>query len=100
MFCSYFGLSYLPATTEILCLYSQFLSRSMKSVQFIKNYLSGMKTLLMLLSYSVEHINSFIINLGLKGMARLKPYCIKQADAITPTKLKQIYSVITDHFRH
>ena len=36
MFCIYFGLSYLPATTEILCLYSQFLSKSMKSVQSIK----------------------------------------------------------------
>ena len=48
----------------------------------------------MLLGHSDEHINSFIINLGLKGMAILKPYCIKQAEAITPTIHKQIYSVL------
>ena len=66
----------------------------MKSVQSIKNYLSGVKTMHILLGYSVEHINNFIINLGLKGIARLKPYCIKQAEAITPEILKQIYGVL------
>ena len=48
----------------------------------------------MLLGFLVEHINNFIINLGLRGMARLKSYCIKQAEAITPKILKQIYSVL------
>ena len=66
----------------------------MKSVQSIKNYLSCVKTMHILLGYSVEHINNFILNLGLKGMARLKPYCIKQAEAITPEILKQIYDVL------
>ena len=45
LFCVYFDLSYLPTTTDILSLYSQFLIRSLKSVQSIKNYLSGVKTL-------------------------------------------------------
>ena len=66
----------------------------MKSVQSIRNYLSGIKTMHILLGYSVEHINNFIINLGLKGMARLKPYCIKQAEPITPIILKQIHDVL------
>ena len=43
-----------------------------------------------LLGYSVEHINNFLINLGLRGIARLKPYCIKQAYAITPEHLIQM----------
>ena len=43
----------------------------MKSVQSIRNYLSGIKTMHILLGYSVEHINNFIINMGLKGMARI-----------------------------
>ena len=42
------------------------------------------------LGYSVEHINNFLINLGLRGIARLKPYCIKQAYATTPEHLIQM----------
>ena len=41
MFCIYFGFKYLPANTETLSLYAQFLSRCFKSTQSIKNYLSG-----------------------------------------------------------
>ena len=33
----------LPASVETLCLYVQFLGRSMKSVQSIRNYLNGVK---------------------------------------------------------
>ena len=94
LFCVYFGLSYLPTTTEVLSLYSQFLSRSLKSVQSIKNYLSGVKTMNLILGYSIEHINSFIINLGLKGIARLHPYCIKQAEPITTNILLQIFDIL------
>ena len=94
MFCIYFGFKYLPTSTETLSLYAQFLSRSFKSTQSIKNYLSGIKTMHHLLGYSVDHINSFLINLSIKGMARLKPYCIKQSYAITPELLLQMSSIL------
>lgn len=95
LFCMYFGLKYLPASTETLSLYAQFLSRTFKSTQSIRNYLSGIKTMHYLLGFSVDHINNFLINLGLRGIARLKPYCIKQAHAITPEHLLQI-SILLD----
>ena len=37
-----------------------------------------------LLGYSADHINDFVINLGLKGIARLNPHSVKQAEPITP----------------
>ena len=43
LFCIYFGLSNLPAETDTLSLYAQFLSRLFKSTQSIKNYISGIK---------------------------------------------------------
>ena len=47
----------------------------------------------LLLGYSVDHINGFLLNLSIKGMARLKPYCIKQSHAITPELLLQILNL-------
>ena len=90
MFCIYFRMKYLPCSTETLSLYAQFLSRTFQSTQSIRNYLSGVKTMHYLLGYSVDHINGFLINLGLRGIARTNPYCIRQAQAITPGHLLQM----------
>ena len=94
LFCIYFGFSYLPVQTETLSLYAQFLSRSFKSTQSIKNYLSGVKTMHLLLGYSTDHINEFLINLGLKGIARSHPHLVKQARAITPEILLKLFSYL------
>jgi hypothetical protein len=45
MFCFYFGFQSLPSSVKVLTLYAQFLSKSFVSVQSIKNYISGTKTL-------------------------------------------------------
>ena len=66
----------------------------MKSVQPIKNYISGVKTMNVILGYSADHLNSFIINLGLKGIAREHPHCVRQAEQITPNILLEIFSVL------
>lgn len=94
LFCLYFGLQYLPSNTETLSLYVQFLCRTFKSTQSIKNYISGIKTMHLLLGFSTDNINDFLINLSLRGMARLHPYCIKQAQAITPSILLQFAEVL------
>lgn len=94
MFCIYFGLQYLPSSTETLCLYAQFLSRTFKSTHSIKNYISGVKTMHYLLGHSTEKINDFLINLSVRGIARLNPYCVKQACPITPDILMQIAMVM------
>lgn len=94
LFCLYFGLKYLPTSTETLSLYTQFLSRTFKSTHSIKNYVSGVKSMHYLLGYPVEHINDFLINLGLKGIARLNPHCVRQAAPVTPEILLKIASVL------
>ena len=82
----------MPASTETLSLYTQFLSRSFQSTHSIKNYVSGVKSMHYLLGYSVDHINEFLINLGLKGMSRLNPHAVKQAEPITPSILRNLAS--------
>lgn len=94
LFCLYFGLSYLPSNTDTLSLYAQFLSRSLKSTQSIRNYISGVKSMHYLLGYSTDNINDFLISLSLKGIARLNPYCIQQAQPITPDILIQMASCL------
>ena len=87
LFCFYFKLVFLPTSTETLQLYAQFLSRSFKSVQSIRNYISGVKTIHLLLGFLIEHINKFILNLSLKGIAKLNPHRIRQAEGMTPAIL-------------
>ena len=94
LFCFYFRISSLPASTETLSLYVQFLSRTFKSSNSIKNYISGVKSMHYLLGYSLDHINEFLINLGIKGIARMHPYCTKQAKPITPEILLQFTSIL------
>ena len=92
LFCFYFKLTYLPVDTETLSLYAQFLSRSFKSVQSIKNYLPGVKTMHYLLGYSTAQINDFLLNLSLRGMERVKLHLVKQAKAITPEILMSMHT--------
>ena len=94
LFCIYFELVSLPATTVTLQLYAQFLSRSFKSVDSIRNYLSGVRKVHLLLGFTLDDINQFILNLSLKGLERLKGHCVKQAEPMTPELLARIYYVL------
>ena len=49
-FCVYMGQCVMPISTENLCLYVQFLSRSLSCPGSIQNYVSGLKCLHELLS--------------------------------------------------
>ena len=90
LFYFYFHLSYLPADTETLCLYTQFLIEHLNP-QCQKNYISGIKTMHHLLGYSIEHIDDFLLNLSINGIARLHPYCIRQAKAIANRNFNKIF---------
>lgn len=94
LFCLYFDLVSLPATTITLQLYAQFLSRSFKSVDSIRNYISGVRKVHLLLGYCLDDINQFVLNLSLKGLERLKGHCVKQAEPMTPELLARIYYVL------
>ena len=85
MFCIYFHFEPIPATVKNLTLYAQFLSRSFKTVDDIRNYISGVKLLHLYLDIDYQQFESLQLKLVLKGLARLNPHCSKQARPITPT---------------
>ncbi|CAG2232772.1 unnamed protein product [Mytilus edulis] len=90
-FCIYFGFKFLPASLNTVCLYAQFLSRSFKSVNSIKNYLNGVRLLHLYNDLEFPYLQSFSLKLTLKGLQRLNPYLPRKALPITPLILKQIY---------
>ena len=83
-FCLYYGLQYVPVTSEILCLYAQFLSRSFKTTAAICNYISGVKTMHTLLDKSTEAFSGVRYKLTIKGLARNLHHAAQQAAPITP----------------
>ena len=98
LFCFYFKLVFLPTSTETLQLNAQFLSRYFKSVQSIRNYISGVKTIHLPLGFLIEHIYKFILNLSLKGIAQLNPHRIRQAEGMTPAILFKMSLVLDSSF--
>ena len=70
------------------------MSKTFKSKESIKNYINGVKTMHLLLGYKVDHINNYILILSIKGMAKLKPYCVRQAAPMTPELSSQIASIL------
>ena len=87
MFRFYFEFIPIPTTINIISLYSQFLSRSFKSVDSIHNYINGVKLLHLFLDKEYPQFDSFHLKLVLKGLSRTKPHCPKQAQPITPKLL-------------
>ena len=91
IFCEYFKLSPLPVSVETLCMYAQFLNRSFRSVSSINNYLSGVKTLHLLLDVEYPQNNMTQLNLLLRGISRCKQHVVKKAMPITPNILMDLY---------
>ena len=91
MFCEYFNLQDLPTCTQTLCLYARFLSRSFKSTQSIQNYLSGVKTLHVMLDLDFSNENIYQLKLLLRGIAREKLHVPTKAEPVSPTILRDIY---------
>ncbi len=94
LFCCHFGLVFLPASTLTLQLYVQFLSRSFKSVDSIRNYVSGVRTMHQILGFSLDKVNQFILNLTFKGVSRKPCHQVKQALPISPELLLKMYAVL------
>ena len=66
------------------------LSRSFKSVASIKNYISGVRTLHLLMQYPFPYLNEFSVKLLFKGLSRINPHLPKQAAPITLDILKEV----------
>lgn len=93
-FCLFFNFKFLPTSTQTLQLYAQFLSRTFKAVDSIRNYISGVRTLHACLGYDFDHINNYLINLSLKGIARLHPHAVRRAEPITLKILLDIHTIL------
>ncbi len=82
-FCRTFSLHPLPASTRIIHLYIQFLSRRFKSVDSIRNYVHGVKKLHLWFGYDTDQFHHFSVNMLFKGLTRLKRHMPNQALPIT-----------------
>ena len=96
MFCIYFSFEPLPASVECLCLYAQFLSRSFKAPTSIRNYVSGVKTMHVLLDVTYLGKDSIELKLTLKGISRKLPHMPRQASPLSPNILGRLYPLL-DH---
>ena len=96
LFCAYFKFVAIPASLKTVCFYIQFLSRSFKSVESIKNYISGIHTLHLFLDESFPYFDEFVVKLLFRGIERNTQHSSKRALAITIDILLDIYKVI-DH---
>ena len=94
LFCNFLDLIAVPADLETIGLFIQFLSRSFKSVSAIKNYVSGVRTLHLLLQYPFPHLDEFSIKLLFRGISRQHPHKVKQAHPITPEILLDIRKLL------
>jgi hypothetical protein len=94
LFCLFFDLPYLPVSSESLQLFAQFLSRSFKSVDTVKNYVSGAKLLHVLLDMPCSAFDNFSLKLTFKGLTRIKCHISKQALPITKEMLLRMFDVL------
>ena len=78
MFCEYFKLDSLPATSETLCSYAQFLHRYFQSVQSIKKYIFAVRTLHRILDIEFPTADMMHLNLLLRGISRTKQHMGKE----------------------
>ena len=69
LFCSYFEFKPLPAELDTVCLYVQFLSRTL-SPPSIRNYLSGVKLFHLFSGLEYSFSKEFVLSLALRGIAR------------------------------
>jgi hypothetical protein len=94
MFCLYFSFDWLPASVNTVALFAQMLCRSCKSVNTVRNYVSGVKLLHILLEQSCIGFDNVNLKLALKGMTSRKGYKSTQALPITKELLLNIYNLL------
>ena len=98
LFCKFYGLKLIPATVETLCLFGQYLSRSFKSVESVRNYISGVKTLHQLLVVKYPSDNMFQLTLVMRSLARSHPHLPQKALPMTPQILQDMYKELDVSF--
>jgi len=93
MFCHHFHLTALPVSLNTLCLYIQFLSRSLAPTS-IRNYVSGVKHLHIVLGYEFPYSGHLLLKLVFRGIERLNPHVPNRAPPVSPSHLVKLASVV------
>ena len=96
LFCLHFGLHPFPASTDTLCLFAQFLSRSM-TIRSISNNLSAVKKLHQLGGHSIASFDSITLTDTVNGLRRLIGKPPSRKLPITPGILSKLRSIFTLH---
>lgn len=91
LFCEFYGLKAVPTTSDVLCLFAQFLCRSMKSVESVKSYILGVRTMHYILDIEFPPEKLVHLSLLLKGLARRNPHLPNRALPMTPQILLDIF---------
>ena len=93
-FCQTFGYKILPASSDSLCSFAQFLARDFRAPGSIKNYLVGVKWFHVLAGMETTQFDHISLKLVQKGIARLKKNLPRQALPLTPEILQDIYQYL------
>ena len=91
-FCRKFRRRPFPADLETICLFTQYISRSFKSVDAVINYVQGIKTIHLLRGLAVHPFEHKVLRILFKGLRRSKAHTIRQALPITLDILLDICS--------
>ena len=93
LFCLYFDFTPVPASENVLCLYVQFLSRTL-TVGAICNYLNGVRLFHLFHGIDYPHHSSFPLKLTLLGLAKSSTHTSMQALPITVSVLRRVFHVL------
>ena len=83
-----------PITIDMLCLYAQFLSGQVKSPQTIRNYISGICTVIHVKGGETPQLSSPLFKLTLKGITKRMQHTVHRAHPITPEILLDIHKIL------
>ena len=89
MFCLYFNFPPIPANSELVCLYAQFLSRTLTPPS-IRNYLSGVKLMHIFVNADYSFSKDFILSLTLRGISRAALHTPIRAPPVNPSLLLRV----------
>ena len=93
LFCTCFRFTPTPATLDTVCLYVQFLSRTL-SPPAIRNCLSGVKLLHLFSGFEFLFNKDFLLSLTLRGIARNALHTPRRALPVTPDVFYHISKVL------
>jgi integrase len=80
-----------PVTLDTLSAYIAFLANSMKAPSTVLNYLAGLKTIHKVIDLPFPLLESYMIKMQLKGVAKQLQHTPHQAQPISPQTLIHIY---------